>query len=111
MAKEEEKEKTKKSNEMIASHTVWHELDYGKDLLERRKTIVPNFKNYKNIKYFRSIRPYYKEIDFLGKGQFGEVVKVKMVATDKEYAMKKMAKKELRSRQMRELLLSELQVL
>ena len=34
-----------------------------------------------------------------------------MVATGREYAMKKMEKRELRSRQMRELLLSELQVL
>lgn len=57
------------NNKMSISRTNWHgDLDYGTDLLKRRQTIVPNFKNYKNIKYFKSIRPLYKDLDFLGQG-------------------------------------------
>ena len=68
-------------------------LLFGTDLLKRRETIIPSFKNFKNMKYFPNIRKYYDLGRKLGEGQYGEVVRVKKKGTQKEYAMKKIKKR------------------
>jgi len=64
---EQRKKEEEYDKKMNLSRTNWHgDLEYGVNLLKKRQTIVPNFKNYKNIKYFKNIRPFYKELDHLG---------------------------------------------
>lgn len=86
-------------------------LLYGKELLQRRETRVPNFKNYKNMKYYSNIRMHYDIIRKIGEGAFGEVMLVKKKTTLKEYALKKIKKRAINSKQMQEMLLQELAVL
>ena len=43
----------------------------GEQLLMRRETIVPNIKNFKNLKYFSNIRAHYEIKKELGKGKYG----------------------------------------
>ena len=70
----------------------------GLDLLNKRQTLIPNFKNYKNLRYFNNIRINYEIKKELGKGQYGEVSLVKKKTTGKEYAMKKIKKRAMNSR-------------
>ena len=72
---------------------------------------MPNFKNFKNVKYFVNINNHYQIIKKLGKGSFGEVMLVRKKTTGKEYAMKKITKRAINSKAMQELILSELNVL
>lgn len=71
------------------------ELFYGQDLLRKRKTIVPNFKNFKNIKYCTNIQNIYTQGEKLGEGNYGAVYKVTLNSTGHDYAMKVMPKESI----------------
>lgn len=53
------------------------ELQYGEDLFRKRQTIIPNFKNYKNIKYATKIVNLYTIEVELGQGAYGTVHRVR----------------------------------
>lgn len=65
----------------------------GETLRMERKTIVPNFKNYKHIKYMiRGTEKLYTREFKIGQGAFSQVYRVRCKKTFKEYAMKIMTK-------------------
>lgn len=76
----------------ISMYRSSDELLFGLDLFRRRLTVVPNFKNFKNIKSTRGIWRTYTKMSWLGRGQFGEVFRVRLNSTNKIYAMKIMNK-------------------
>jgi tRNA A-37 threonylcarbamoyl transferase component Bud32 len=87
------------------------ELLYGQDLLRKRQTITPNFKNYKNIKYATSVWKIYRKGRELGEGQFGAVHEVQLHSTGQTYAMKILLKAKIRRDGMDDLIFSEMSVL
>ena len=72
------------------------QLDYGIDLLRRRKTITPNFKNFKNLKFANDFEKVYNKGRKLGNGAYGEVFEVENKFTNKKYAMKLMLKSKIK---------------
>ena len=86
-----------KANSLEETSLVRAGLLFGTELLKRRQTFVPNFKNYKNLKYFQNIKKCYDTKEELGQGQYGTVYKVQNKTTGKQYAMKTINKKAINS--------------
>ena len=63
--------------------------------MKSRKTITANFKNFKNVKYYKKQNFPYEKQRKIGAGAYGDVHKVKNKKTSGIYAMKTMAKKDL----------------
>lgn len=79
---------------------------------QRRITLAPNMKNFKNLKYVDDISSVYEIGKQLGKGSFGSVNKCIRKGTNSEYAIKSIEKNSLRSNQMLPtLMMNELSIL
>lgn len=97
--------------ESLTQSKLTEGLFYGQILLKRRETIVPNFKNYKNLKYYPQINQQYQIGREIGSGAFGKVLMVKKLSTGKFYAMKRIQKSEYKYKKNQDMLLSEMHVL
>ena len=78
----------------------------------RRRTLAPNMKNFKNLKFVENVLDFYSIGDQLGKGSFGSVNKCVRLGSNTECAIKVIEKESLNSNPMLPvLMMNELQVL